>query len=169
MNFLARFIAVSVVAIGLLVIGAKADAQEIAVGVHTVSHHTKGSYFDHEAGIDRKFNDTNPGVYLMVSAEDTTSYSSITVGAYKNSVWKTTAYASLGFGVKVAEPIAVGVQVGFGTGYNKSFGYEGSFVPVGGVVLTAKLTDKISGNVVFVPPIKKDTAGVVHLTLDHKF
>ena len=169
MNFIVRCILVSILSVGFLVVGAKADAAELSVGVHTVSHHTKGSYYDYELRTRREFNNSNPGLYLQASESWDGNTANVTVGTYKNSIYRQTTYATVGFGREINSTFDIGLQIGLATGYNSGFGYKGSVVPMGGLVVTTKLTDKLNANVIFVPPVNSDTAGVVHLTLDHKF
>jgi hypothetical protein len=167
-NFLSRLVVSAVLAISLLAIGAKADAAETSIGVHTVSHHTHAEYFDHETRQMTRFNNSNPGLYIRASS-GIINTSNITFGFYKNSVHKTTVYGTIGIGHNLNDRVNIGLQIGVGTGYNKSFGYEGSVVPVGGLTISTKFTDDLTGNVVFVPPVKSTAAGVFHFTLDHKF
>lgn len=167
-NFLKRFAVSAVISIGLLVVGAKADATELAVGVHTVSVHTEKTFYDHENRGLRPFNNTNGGLYLRASS-GIINTSNVTVGFYRNSVYRSTVYATIGLGHNLTDTINIGGQVGLATGYNKAFGHDGSLMPIGGLTVSAKLTKDLTANVIFVPPVGEGTAGVVHLTFDHKF
>lgn len=85
------------------------------------------------------------------------------VGTYQNSYYRTTVYVTKDW--MFTENI--GVFAGLATGYEDVSGH--SLTPTGGLLLTKKITKKVSLDLAVVPPISKNTDGVAHLMVLQKF
>jgi hypothetical protein len=137
----------------------RVEAQELRLGVHTVSHHTVGTYFDHEKLSTQTYNNVNPGMYVTKS--------DFTVGFYKNSVSRLTVYGAWTPSINVYGPVDAGFAIGLGTGYSKAFGRGfGPLYPVGGLTLAAHLNEKVTTRLMYVPSFEKGAAAVFHLTFE---
>lgn len=164
MSFTVRLVLTAAVAIGLLAIGAKADAAEpnLRVGVHAVSQHLVDEYRD----VDRsrkQFNNSNYGLYASYGDKVR-----LQVGSYKNSYRQQTNYVAISGEYELIGPVSVGAFVGLGTGYRKNlpkYHAFGGLNLLGGATVGLNLTEKLATRLLFVP----GDAAVVHMTIDYQF
>lgn len=104
--------------IALLALSATA-ASAATIGIHTISKHGK-EHFDriYEGQVQErvKYNNKNFGMYFVAD-------SGLTVGAYKNSYYHTTAYAGWTFYGPSVGPVGTGLTAILATGYSRNIGY----------------------------------------------
>jgi hypothetical protein len=122
----------------------RAEAQELAaVGVHVGSWHS-------EPG----FNNTNPGVYVRTA-------DGWTLGAYRNSVRRTSTYAGWTTGVDLAAGVRAEVTVGAIAGYFRPV------LPMAVPSVRFALGEHLGARLILIPRINpKLGAHVVSLAID---
>jgi hypothetical protein len=153
-----------ILAIAFLFLVGAANADEIIV--HVGSYHTSRTHEEYTDYVNIRgdvlyretvnvpYNNTNPGIGYKTDE-------GWMVGYYDNSYNKPTFYA----GKEWMFTDHFGAMLGLGTGYKQAIGYEIS--PLGGLVYKIPVTQTVTINTIFLPPIGKIT-GVVHLALSFK-
>jgi len=123
------------------------------VGAHLASWHSRPGY-----------NNTNPGIYVRLN-------NGLAVGAYRNSLEKTSAYVGAHFDIALSERVSAGVTAGVVSGYPGNKWRIGRdlapmLVPsvafdVGrGIFARASLIPNVAG---------VNNVSVVHLSLEKRF
>jgi opacity protein-like surface antigen len=102
-----------------------------------------------ENGVDRTFNEFNPGVGLEYRLNDTFH---VEAGTYKNSLYRTSMYASIAAETNGSKFLGAGVQAGVLTGYDMP-------APVAAIpyLRFGSRDDKVNVKVNVIPPIKDVT------------
>lgn len=137
----------------------EARASDLYIIAHAASKHgaTSENY---------KFNEINPGAALRLDITDTHG---VQVGVYRNSYFKTTAYAVYQYTPLAIGPVRLGGFAGLATGYREhSTVNVGALSVVGGAYAVADIggyTVAFRG----VPKISPKTAGVVTVEFGFKF
>ena len=113
-----------------------------------------------------KFNEVNPGAALRLDLTDTHG---VQAGAYRNSYYKTTAYAVYQYTPLRIGAVRIGGFAGLASGYKAQSALNvGALAVVGGAYAVADF-DSYTVAVRAVPKISPKTAGVVTLEIGFKF
>lgn len=118
------------------------------------SHHFgQRGYWD--KGEYRPFNEFNPGVGLEYKLSD---HIHLSAGTYRNSVYRQSVYAGVGFETGGNKQFGLGIELGGITGYN-----EMPVVP--SAIPFVRIGDKngVNAKVMVIPPVKNLTPAVVGL------
>lgn len=154
-----------------LLIGSFSFAQAGELLFDTFSYHSKGHY---ETSVPNgkqewvnsttlgpimvnksvAYNNFNPGIGYKFD-------NGVLFGYYDNSYHKPTFY----LGDEYMFSDSWGAIVGLATGYQEAVGRNVTII--GGFEYKYRLTEKISANILFLPPISNNT-GIVHLMLSYK-
>lgn len=153
-QFIGRFCAVSfVVVVGLLAAG-KCAASDFHVQVHGLSYHTERT----QANGD-KWNERNYGLGLRYQVNDAWD---VQAGAFKNSQFKTSAYAiATWLPVEVTKELRAGMFGGVVNGYRLN---DGRAVPAGGLAARYQ-AERLSVTWRFVPKHPKTDSAVISIEL----
>lgn len=128
------------------------------VGIHTISRHHDSGFV--ENGVEKKYNEVNPGVYFMHS-------SGATFGAYRNSYYKNALYAGWTFNVANLGDFKLDVSTILVTGYQ---GYSSSSY-LKPAILPSIVSPEFHGvrfRVIAIPNVG-ETAGFFHLMIEKRF
>lgn len=133
---------------------------DLSIVFSTVSRH----FGDHdflENGRQRPFNEFNPGIGLEYRLNE---HFHLEAGAYKNSLYRTSAYAGIGVETSGSKFIGAGAQAGLLTGYKTKSPFAGMpYIRVG------PRDSDVNFKVNIVPPIEGLTPGTVGVQMRVKF
>jgi opacity protein-like surface antigen len=124
------------------------------------SHHFGWRQF-YDNGEKRTFNEINPGVGLEYRINDTFH---VEAGAYKNSLYRTSVYASVAAETKGSRFLGAGLQAGVLTGYDMK-------LPVAAIpyLRFGSRDDKVNVKLNIIPPIPKITPATIGAQVRVKF
>lgn len=123
------------------------------VGVHLTSWHSKPGY-----------NNTNPGMYVRLS-------NGLVMGAYRNSLEKTSAYIGAHFDAALSEHVNAGLTVGVVNGYpGNKWRIGRDVVPLFVPSLALDIGRSVSVRISLIPNVAGiNDVSVVHLSLERRF
>jgi hypothetical protein len=159
-----KYTAVNIaLAAGVIAVVALLSCEARAADTYVIAHAASV----HGATSDNyKFNEVNPGAALRVDLTDTQG---VQAGVYRNSYYKTTAYAVYQYTPLAIGPVRVGGFAGLASGYKaQSTLNVGALSVVGGAYAVAD----VGGYTVAVravPRISPKTVGVITVEVGFKF
>jgi opacity protein-like surface antigen len=130
-------------------------------GVFSVASHHFGWRQFTENGQTRTFNEFNPGVGLEYRINDTFH---VEAGTYKNSLYRTSVYASVAAETNGSKFLGAGLQAGLLTGYDMP-------APVAAIpyLRFGSRDDKVNVKLNIIPPIPKVTPATIGAQVRVKF
>lgn len=133
---------------------------DLSVVFSVASHHFGWRQFN-DHGNMRTFNEFNPGVGLEYRLNDTFH---VEAGTYKNSLYRTSVYASVAAETNGSKFFGAGIQAGVLTGYDMP-------APVAAIpyLRFGSRDDKVNVKVNVIPPIKNVTPATIGAQVRVKF
>lgn len=125
------------------------DVGAWVIGLHLLSQHDPACYPTH--GRCERYNNANSGIYARAPI-------GLTLGAYRNSYGRPTAYAGWTFETRDRR---FALTVGGATGYPRA-----ALVPLVAPSVRIGLTDTLALRLAGAPRVGKDSAAIVHLALE---